>query len=255
MIFNKSKEIVLDCFTHVPYVYDHAKIDHATKFIPNWWKETPAVNVDSEATIKNCPGFIEFYKKGIVIPSWFEMDVDILEQGNPELYRWQASNQDVNTDNSHKPSQFFGFAGESGKNIKITSPWAFRTKEEIYFTWTQPTWNMRDLLCDLTILPATVNYKFQHATEINFFIVNQLQSKKINISPLTPLAILHPLTERKIKIKNHLVSKEEWLRIFGVDRFLFRRNSDDAVKFYNRKKKLQTSIEEKSSCPFKKYFG
>jgi hypothetical protein len=114
---------------------------------------------------------------------------------------------------------------------------------------------MRDLLCDLTILPATVNYKFQHATEINFFIVNQLQSKKINISPLTPLAILHPLTERKIKIKNHLVSKEEWLRIFGVDRFLFRRNSDDAVKFYNRKKKLQTSIEEKSSCPFKKYFG
>lgn len=255
MIFFKSKEIVLDCFTYVPYVYDYAKIDQATKFIPEWWRSTPAIAEDGQATIKNCPGIIEFYKKGIVVPSWFEMDIDILEQGNPELYRWQSSNQDVNTDNSHKPNQFLGFAGESGKNIKITSPWALRTKEEIYFTWTQPTWNLRNLLCDLTVLPATINYKFQHATEINFFIVNQQESKKINILPLTPLAILHPLTERKIKIKHHLVSKEEWLRIFGVDRLLFRRSSEDAVKFYNRKKKLQTMMEEQPKCPFKKYFG
>jgi hypothetical protein len=183
------------------------------------------------------------------------MDIDILEQGNPELYRWQSSNQDVNTDNSHKSQQFLGFAGSEGRNIKITSPWALRTKEEIYFTWTQPTWNMRNLLTDLTILPATVNYKFQHATEINFFIVNGKDNKKINIPPLTPLAILHPLTEKKIKIKNHLVDKDEWLRIFGVDRLIFRRGSIDALKFYNKKKKLQESIEKKSSCPFSKFLG
>lgn len=247
--FIKEKEVVLDCFTYLHYVYDAAKINYANTYIPQWWKDTPSLLNDQFATIKHCQAFRDFYKKGVVIPSWFEMNLKIHELGNDQWYEWESSHKDVFTGDSHHPNQFYGFAGESGKNIKLNSPWAFRTKENISWVWSKPTWSFRDYIDNLEILPGVVNYKYQHATEINFFIQNKQQSQEINIPPLTPLVILHPMTEKKIVIKNHLVDMDEWWRIFGIDRLFFKRNSTDALKFWSTKKKLKDQIDQKN-CPF-----
>jgi len=249
--FIKKNEIVLDCFTHLPHVYDLAKINHATNYVPAWWQKMPGILNDEHASIKHCTAFKDFFKEGIVIPSWFEMNLKIYKSGDEKWFDWETSNDSVTTDNSHHPYQFSGFAGESGKNIKITSPWAFKTQENINWVWSKPTWNMRDYLDSIELLPGVVNYKYQHATEINFFIQNKEHVQEINIPPLTPLVILHPMSEKKIIIKNHLVDKEEWFRIFGLDRLFFKRNSLDAVKFWNTKKKLATQIE-KINCPYSK---
>ena len=72
--FIKQEEIVLDCFTHLAYAYDYAKIDWAMKYAPDWWRELPSKVPDSNpplVTLKHCNAVIEYYKKGIVIPSWF----------------------------------------------------------------------------------------------------------------------------------------------------------------------------------------
>jgi hypothetical protein len=253
--FFKKSEVILDCFTCVPHVYDFAKINNGSKFIPDWWKETPPIVFGDNreiGTIKNCVGLIDFYKKSIVIPSWFELDLNICEKNHPDdhWYSVRSSTDSVSTAFSHSPHQFEKFARATGKNVKLTSPWAFRTREDIYFTWTQPTWNMRDILSDLTLLPAVVNYKYQHTTNINYLIDNHDQPRTVTIPALTPLAILHPLTEKNVIIKNHLVSEQEYTRIFGVEKLALIRNPKEMNQGYYKRKDLLNKAESLSKCPF-----
>ena len=248
MFFIKKKEFVLDCFTYLPYVYDYAKINQANKYLPDWWKNTPAAN-GNNPTIKHCAGLSDFFKTGVVIPSWFEMELTIRQLGGDQRCAWEASNTDVNTESSHTPDQFAEFAHEDGNNLKLTSPWLFKTKEDINFTWTQPTWNMRKLLNNVTVLPAVVNFKYQHITNINLFVINKDNTETCKIPPLMPLAILHPLTEKKVIIKNHLVSKDEWERQLGLRNLILTRHPKEWISLYKTKKDLHTKIENINRCP------
>ena len=248
LFFFKKKEIVLDCFTTVPHVYEYAKIDKAIKYIPEWWKNTPKTLTNNIPTIKNCVGLRDFYKKGIVIPSWFEMDLTLFRDNPDTWFEWAASNNDVNTSESHQPEMFSSFAGKTGKNIKITSPWMLKTKEEIYFTWTEPTWNHRSLITKISVLPAVINFKYQHASSINLFVELTNEEQKFTIPALTPLVIMHPLTERNIVINTHLIDEKERLKIFGIRKLILRRDGDP-VEVYNKKKNLIDRLE-KMSCPF-----
>lgn len=246
-IFKKNKKIILDCFCVIDYVYDYAPIDYGSKFYPTWWKETPSIKDDDTLTIKNCTGFIDFYKKSVVIPSWFDMELEIFSDDDPQkrYYSYESSNRDTLDTDSHHQMQFEKFALKNGHNMKLTSPWAFKTKENICWTWTQPTWNLRNNLRNFTVLPAVVNYKYQHSTNINFFMITDEKSKKTRIEPRTPLVILHPMTEREIEIKNHLVEEKEFKRLMNVDNLFFKRTAKENSKLYSSKKKLIDSME----CP------
>lgn len=251
--FIRKKEIVLECFTHLNYAYDLAKIDHAVKYIPDWWKKTPGQlpELTHGATIKHCAGFIDYYKRGIAIPSWFELNITVPRIGETPEWSWSSSNMDVDTDHSHVQRQFEGFSGSHGHNIKIMSPWACRTKEEIYFTWSEPLWNMVDYKNTVSILPAVVNFKYNHATEINLYVEQKNEPQECTIPAINPLVILHPLTERPIKLVHHLVSKDDWFRLFGIDKLIMRKTSQDSSQIYNNKKKLYQKIEEREEkCPF-----
>ena len=35
----KKPKVILECFTTEEIVYEHAKIDSAVKFFPDWWKK------------------------------------------------------------------------------------------------------------------------------------------------------------------------------------------------------------------------
>lgn len=244
-----NDEIVLNCYTYLPYAYEYAQIDFAINYAPPWWKKMPSYSVDTDkATLKSCVAVLDYFKKGIVIPSWFEMDVNVNEKTNDLWYTWIASNPDVATDNSHTPDQIPGFANKDGKNIKITSPWKFTTEEEIYFSWTEPSWHLRDLLSYITVLPAVINFKFQNSTEVNLFVINKDAPEKFTIPALTPLVILHPLTEKKIIIKNHLITKTEWDNMLGAQALVLKRSPSDPT--YKRRKKIAVEKGE-GTCPFK----
>ena len=71
--FTKNKKITVDCFTPYRDVYEYAKIDHAIKYIPEWWKNTPGVHPEQDIqTVKKCPAFLNFYKRGIIIPNCYK---------------------------------------------------------------------------------------------------------------------------------------------------------------------------------------
>lgn len=249
-IFRKKNKTIIDCFTTLDYAYDHTPIDHGNKFYPTWWKDTAAILEDNKTlTIKNCAGFLDFYKRAIIIPSWFEMDLTIHSKNDPDkrYYSYDASNQQTVDIHSHPQIQFEKFAQSNGHNMKLTSPWFLRTKKSIYWTWTQPTWNMRDNLNNFVVLPAVVNYKYQHSTNINFFITCQNEEKKSYIAPNTPLVALHPMSEEQIEIKRHLVDDKEFKRIQNLESLFLRRNARENSKLYSNKK----NFIEKTECPFK----
>ena len=246
--FFKKKDIVLDCFTYNPTVYDNAKINYGSRFLPEWWKDTPRTVGDNHLTIKNCVGLIDFYKSSIVIPSWFEMTLKIHDQDDTDnmWYSWLASNSSVVTDGSHDKSQFQQFAESNGTNIKLDSPWAFRTKEFVRFTWTQPTWSMRKYIDHISVLPAVVDYKYQHYTNINFFVLNTDQPKEFVIESLSPLVMMHPMTEDNVIIKNHLVDEKEYNRLYNIDSMFIK----DDRPLYKQRKRKRDQID-KLECPFK----
>jgi hypothetical protein len=247
----KKTEVIVDCFTYSSFAYDYAKIDYAVKFIPDWWKETPKV-FNGEATIRNCKGLIDFYKNGLILPSWFEMELNVLRKGDPERFRWIASNQDVASHGSHSSNQFLGFAEDDGVNLKIQSPWFLKTKEKINFVWSQPTWNLKKFLPQVTVLPATVNFYEQHETHINLFLQNDIHEKKFLIEPKTPLVIMHPMTDKKIKLNHHYVTEKETERISrGIMGLFLVHNAESLMSKAKRKNKFLEKINQSNSkCPF-----
>ena len=42
MFLFKKRKIVVDAFTARPAIFDTAKIQEATKFLPEWWKNLPS---------------------------------------------------------------------------------------------------------------------------------------------------------------------------------------------------------------------
>lgn len=245
--WKQKKEIILDCFTWSNTAYEYAKIDYASKFFPDWWKNLPKTKtILDRGNAKNCVAIKDYYRKGIIIPSWFEMNLVIRSYKNQDQsFAWEASNPDVNTDNCHTREQFDGFSIDKNyisENIKFSSPWRMSSKSDTYFTWTQPVWNQKDIASHLTLLPAVIEYKYQQGTEINYMIVRREEDVIINIPPLTPLVILHPMSDKKIVLKHHLLSREEFDNRLGEKMFLF---SHD---LYKKKKTFFKATEKK--CPF-----
>jgi hypothetical protein len=249
--FFKKKEIILDCFTASDVAYDNAKINYSKNYYPEWWKKEPKIrNVNNfdYTTIKNCPGFVDLYSHGIAIPSWFSMKLHVKLDGS---WNWIGSDNNLTTA-CHPKYQFYGFSEDDLSNIKITSVWKFKTKENINFLLSSPLWNDKNIFTSLHLLPSILNFKYQHGTNINYVIKKPNSEQIINIDPLTPLTFLYPLTEKTVKIKNHLIDANEYSRIGNQKNMLFNESVEDECSSYRRRKKLIDKIEEKtSSCPFK----
>lgn len=255
--FVKRSEVVVDCFTHHQAAFEYTPIDYGSKFLPDWWKDTkPSFQNNSGQvgpTIKNCIGLIEYYKNSLIIPSWFEMDLNVYEEGNEQTWTYQSSNTYVDTESTHPREAFKGFALENGSNLKFTSPWLIRTKEEVRWVWSQPTWNLREHLSTFTVLPAVIDFKYQHSTNVNLFVQNETNFKNTIIKPNTPLVSLHPISDKNFIIKNHLISYEDFTqKKNGAASMFLLRNFKEISKLYARKRDLVNIRGKNSTCPFHK---
>ena len=256
----KKKKLVLDCFTWNNNAYEYAPISNAIEYIPDWWKKTPKQikfkpEENSEpvdiGTIKSCSGFVEFYKTGIMIPSWFEMEINI-NPLNSEMY-WTYSSSDASAmphGFHHAAAQFQGFAEQNTSNLKIRSPWRLKTNRLVKFLWSSPLWNNKEIIPNLQILPGCLDFYYQYATNINYAVINDESSHTVTITPKMPLAILHPLTEDEIEIKNHLISEKEWENMNNIDLMFLKDSPMKMHRLFKRKKQLIDSSNSKSKCPF-----
>ena len=244
--FFKSNKIVLDCFTDNHLVYETAKINHASKFMPQWWKDLPLVKGNTpidKLNMKTCPGFHELFKKSLVIPSWSEMHFLVHPDGR---YEWRAANEVKIVD--HPQFQYDGWLSNSKfSHLKINSPWFAKSKDDLPLLFLEPFWNNTSIN-GVRIIPGILNTKYTFQLNINGLIEpNPSTDKVVLIEPLTPLTFLVPLTDKKIELRHHLVSEKEIKRFTDFHFF-------PSLNILSNRKKIVKRMEEldkkDSKCPF-----
>lgn len=247
MFWFKKKEIVVDCFTTLRSVYELYKPDISVKFFPDEIKllpnlydqidETTKITYKS-ATIRKCNGLIDYYKTGFILPMWSEF---ICEPKNAIDKKTAIAMMALPFDyHSHDKRQFTGLF-ESYIHIKLTSPWLFREKTGVKFTWNSPVWNLHKHIKNFTVVPAVISFNYQCQSNVNVFI--DRNSENFTITPGTPLAHIVPISENKIVLKHHLIDQKEYSKIGIPDDF-----STLRPERYSRWVKENQKSENK--CPF-----
>ena len=237
-----QRPIVLDCFTTSEIVAKVAPILPATRYFPEWWKALPG-NFQSqesffpEATMKKCSGFIDYYRKSIVLPLWSDLAVEV---NNNRQYRWQFA--DLTTEiEVHPVGQRGSFLPhDSYGHLKLLSPWAFSTKQSVFWTMTQAFYSFKnpDMLL---VMPGALDFSDVSATNVNTAI-NLTRPHKFILNVGQPLCFLTPMTDKPIKVVRHVVTEQEYKKITSDGR---------RISFTNSLKKRMNRAKQFSDCPFK----
>lgn len=231
-----QKKIVLDCFTPSEITIKSAPIDFAIKHMPDWWKELEPTYMNELApagTMKSCIGMIDFYKYSVAIPLWSDLAISVQNK----QYGWQFSDAATKGQVHRLEVEATGFMPKGYGHLKIITPWVFSCKEDIKWVWSTPLYNLNENP-DIVIPPGIVNYRHQNSTNINM-LFDISQDRKMIIKLGSPLAIITPMSDRKVEIVRHLISKEEY---------------DNKVRnnlaFVRKYEKIKELTEKFSSCPF-----
>ena len=213
--FCKPKTIVLDAFT-----CDRGAIlvppAPANKFRPRWWRELdPLVDQKSsngvdykQGTLRKCQGFKDYYSSSnIVLPFWTSV---IFESGAND-YRYVDSREEGIQNIVFQEEMFRGNYLNNYTHFKMISPWLFKENSGIDFLFSQAFYNFTDP-AEFLIPPGTVNYKHQHSTHIHFFSKKRGDDgmNRIELSTGQPLIHITPMTEKRVIVKPHLVSEDEY---------------------------------------------
>lgn len=238
MIFKfPKKKIVLDCFTSEIYAAEYAPVSYAIKHMPDWWKNLPSESPGShEVNMRNCAGMVDYYKKSVTIPLWTDLDIGV---NADQSINWQFSDR-ITQATHHRNTQYTGFL-DGFTHIKIESPWFFKSEKEIDWVWSHPVYNYSHH-ADTVSLPGITNFYHQHSTHINL-LVRANKEKRVFIPQGQPMAILTPMSDRKVEVVRHLVSPEEISLLT---------KKSAAITFKAKYKKAVSRSEQFQDCPFHK---
>jgi len=244
MFWFKRKEIVVDCFTYHHSIFEYYKPLNASNFIPDGWKKLPkkfevktfpdnpnSNLVDEVATAKTCVGFINLYRTGFIIQNHCEIVIEADVNGNLNV---APSDRNISYINQHHPNQVWDGFFKDYSHIKLNIPWFMVEKSGVKFMYSKCTWNDTNVADNFHVVSGVLDFKIQHNIAVNFFM------KKNSILRLyagQPMAHVIPLSENKIKLKHHLISKEEY-----TNRFIF----TPATRLYPEYLRIKT----KKECPF-----
>jgi len=243
MIFIKRTKLILDCFTSNPSAFEWAKPDHAVKFIPEWWKNLPKVDdrqFAAQANMKQCAGFVDYFRSGIALPMWSDLDVKTGPVGD-DSYAWQYSDGESHA-TSHNPQESGSFLNpKEVLHLKLIYPWRFLCSEKINWVWTQFGWQ-KPINVTYQVLPGVLSFKYQTGANINIVFQKQKTESLTQFKFRTPIVYMSPLSDKKVVLKHHMVSAEEFSNMQKkVVRSSF-------VGAYNKIKKY---MEADAKCPMK----
>lgn len=243
----KKKVAVLDCFTTSQYVHDYHPVSKASKHLPSWFLNLPktdlaSLNPNDWFNMKQCVGFIDYFKESFTIPNW-----------DNEIFRYIDGQININSTTKyehHSASQYNNFLDETYHHVKMCSPWIIKSNTKTKFIQTFPIWcyDSNSALENIIHCPGIVDFYYQNATNVNLFLkkLDPKISKTGFFNSGTPLVFYTPLDDIKIKIKTHLVSKEEYSNIKQV----YPRTPNRLLGSYFVAKKDRDRIDNQKKCPF-----
>ena len=245
--FHRKKKVVVDCFTSNPNAYNYAKIKRASKSIPEWWKNLKPIDssnrtfrneagqIDLQSNMRKCYGFLELFKRGIVLESWTDFNLEIFQNN----FDWHHTSGPAPV--SHDRNQIgFGFANYH--HLKLNSPWFFSEKTGLHFGFVGAEWNLENY--NFKVLPGVIEFMVNKSTNVNIMIprANQNSSYKIEILTSQPLVHIYPLNDDvEVEYKNHLVDHSFMSKTFTVG---------STPSHYELIKIYEKNLGTKSKCPF-----
>lgn len=216
--------VYLDCYTSRKDVYDLAKIESATRFYPEWWKKlknsfdaTDANNTTLGdrivPTMRYCVGFTSLFKRALCIPLWSDLRLTV-GPVNSGFYKWIYSDRKSEA-GVHPYEQRGEFAPDSHyQHLKLDCPWTVKCDGEVSFLFFDPVWTGEPNSSVITP-PGILDFKYQHSININMLVARDPEDPKvIDLRYGTPLAFLVPMTDRRVVLRYHLVSQEEFEGFF-----------------------------------------
>jgi hypothetical protein len=248
MFWFKKKEIVVDTFTYNSTLIDNFPIEQASKYYPKYFKDMPKfVDVkatndpnipDSKMTIKTgtiklCNGLTDLFSNGFIIPAWHEFNIEVTDSGKiviPSVF------QEITTYEVHPRWQYGDNIYKDHTHIKLVSPWLVYETSGVKFTWNRCDWHRSDNSNSFNALSAVIDFKYQNATHVNAFVKNGTITR---FDAGDPFVHLIPISESRVKIKNHLISPNEWHT---------KRVNYQAHNSYKNHRKL--NYPKQSKCPF-----
>lgn len=227
-IFKRPSVIHVDCFTIIPELPDLFPIVPASEVMPKWWKNLdPTTNYQgiNRGTMKTCPGVVDYFKAGFIIPSWRDFHIE-MNSGVPNTY----PNEDVDI---HHPSQW-GEALNGYAHVKLVSPWRLREKTGVNFIFTNTFWHKHNH--QMFIPNGIVNYKYQVTTNVNLVVSKNSFPNKFEITAGDPLVQCIPVSDKRVKLKLHVIDAPEYAAMNNYQ-FSFAGNYYKAKKLLERKGK------------------
>jgi len=207
MIF-KKKKIVVDAFTFNENIAKYP-IEKTSKYLPDWFKKLkPVHNIDEDnhhlkvSTFKKCDGIGDLINNTFALPLWADLSIIVNDDG---IYEWKYPSPPYNYGMEQHPDYHLQGAFDPLVHAKIKSPWILKEKTGVNFCQIQGFYSFNKQ--PLQIPPGIVNYKYQHSTHINMFLE---RSKNYFFEVGTAMVYLLPMTDKKVEIKTHVVSKEEY---------------------------------------------
>jgi len=236
--FFRPSTITVDVFCADEIIFHNFKPERANKFLPKFWKELPPY-LDQKAiqnphsklmtkvgTLKKCVGFTDLFSNGFILPNWADWQNEVLPSGVSVTANFNS--EDVNsTFSGHGRTQFGEPLYKNCGHIKIDSPWLFKEKTGVKFTWNGCPWHNTDALENFYVLSAIVNYKNQIGTNVNAF---QRKGSIVQFTAGDPLIHLVPMSEKKVKIAHHQISQQEWHNMNSREMIALRYKDSRAVK-------------------------
>jgi len=233
--FFKRSTIHLNAFTWRRDVIEYAPVINAIEVIPDWWKNLPKQTLSNDgfspmATMKTCLGMYDYYSKSVALPLWSDLCVNVKDKN----YNWQFSDG-VSRAFAHPSQQYAGYrAAERYGHLKIESPWLFSVDQNVDWLITAPVYNSAEF-GDYVLAQGLLNFSRHNDTNLQLFI--DLKDNRTFFIPAKSVFMLTPLSDKKVVINRHLITREQYHSKLDLAR---------ATTFINKHK----AHEKATKCPY-----
>ena len=213
-------------------------ITKSVAHIPTWFKNVNKSNDElSDANIKTCPGFVDYFKQGYVVSLWCDLKINLIIKNDKMYYEWSTPDKQY-TFTTHKHEQFLyhvpKHVAEKTKIIlKPDCPWKIITPKGYSVLQLPMYYNYSE---DFEVLPGVLHTDVYHTINQQMCIFKE---GEFLIKKGTPLAMYVPykrdnfdliMTDnyklgQKIAIQNNIINSKfkdrfkNLIKIFQWEKF------------------------------------
>jgi hypothetical protein len=213
MIFNFSRKekIKLDAYTIVGDLIDIIPPTLSKNNLPEWYSRLPKGG--EIPNVRHCSGFKDLHNEGILIRAWSDMEIEISPD---ESVQFDVACKDELKDpiERHDIKNQATGAWPGYTNLKLVSPWWFKCNKPVKWAMLPPVWHTKDPL-DWMVVPGMLEFKYQHATNVNLLFKLKSEPFMVRIKAGQPLVHMVPMFDESWELDVKAMDISDWKRHFA----------------------------------------